>query len=440
MNRGLYSLRAYLAFLGQRAKHMSMGGSWALALPSSVQDNLRKFWFDGLFASASDAIILNFLTLYLLALGASSGQIGLMSSLSSLSATLMLLPGAFLVERYGKRKWIAVASGGITSRIMLIMLVLAPALLNGPSLVYAAIAFTIIRDAFGNLALPAWIALTSDLVPLARRGSYFASRNIIMSLASILVTIVAGALITKVGQPLGYQVALGFAFIFGILSVYFFSRLQEPPTTSLVKPPASFSPKELFSPLLKQRAFLDFCLVSAFWNFSLNIAGPFFSVYMSKALLLTPVVIGLVGTVSSISGLPSQRFLGPLTDRLGARKVQMALGFVIPLLPLAWVFVTQAWQIAAINILGGFAWAGYSLASFNLLLELTPDDQRARASAIYQIIVSLSLAAGAAVGGIVVSQLGFKAVFLISAIGRWIAAFLFARMVRSPSYLHRQVE
>lgn len=425
-------MRAYLAFLGQRASHMSMGGSWALSLPASVQDNLRRFWFDGLFASASDAIILNYLTLYLLALGASSGQIGLMSSLSSLSATLMLLPGAMLVEKYGQRKWIAVASGGITSRVMLILLVFTPALASGPSLVYAAIAFSIIRDAFGNLALPAWIALTSDIVPIARRGRYFASRNIIMSLASILVTIVAGALITRVGQPLGYQVALGFAFAFGIISVYFFSRLQEPQTTLLVKPATSYSLKELFSPLLNQRAFLDFCLVAAFWNFSLNIAGPFFSVYMSKGLLLTPAIIGLVGTISNISGLPSQRFLGPLTDRLGARKVQMVLGFIIPLLPFAWVFVNQAWQIAAINVLGGFAWAGYSLASFNLLLELTPDDQRARASAIYQIIVSLSLAAGAAVGGIVVSEIGFKAVFLISAIGRWIAAFMFARKVQSP--------
>jgi MFS family permease len=95
------------------------------------------------------------------------------------------------------------------------------------------------------------------------------------------------------------------------------------------------------------------------------------------------------------------------------------------------VFVSSAWQIVGINVVGGILWAGYSLASFNLLLELTPDDQRARASAIYQIIVSIALAAGAATGGIIVSALGFKAVFLLSALGRWAAAFLFAKFVYS---------
>lgn len=429
----LHALRAYLAFVRQKAGFIPMGGSWALAHPDSVQTNLRNFWFDGLFASASDAIILNYLTLYILALGASSAQIGLMSSLSSLSATLMLLPGAILVEKLGHRKWISVASGGITSRLMVLMLILVPVVFSGQPLIYAAIGFSVARDAFGNFSLPAWIALTSDMVPLAWRGRYFASRNIIMSLASIVATILAGQLITGVGQPYGYQVALSFAFVFGIISTIFFANLSEPPSVPADKSPLSFSPQELFSPLLKQKAFFDLCLVTALWNFSLNISGPFFTVHMSKTLLLTPAIIGLVGIVSNLSGLPAQRLLGPLTDRIGPRRLQMILGFLIPLLPLAWVFVNSAWQIVGINIVGGFLWAGYSLASFNLLLELTPDDQRARASAIYQIIVSIAMAAGAAVGGIIVSELGFRAVFLISAIGRWVAAFFFAKSVYSTA-------
>jgi MFS family permease len=432
MVRRLQSLRASLDFVIQRASHMSMGGSWALSHPTSVQTNLRNFWFDGLFASAHDAIILNYLILYILALGASSAQIGIMSSLSSLSATLLLLPGAILVEKFGHRKWIAFFSGGITARLILLLLIFVPFLGGGSSLVYMAMAFSIARDAFANLGLPAWIALTSDMIPIAWRGRYFASRNIIMSAASIVITIAAGQMITRIGQPLGYQVALGFAFIFGIISAYFFSNLKEPEPVIGATTPLSFSPRALFGLLLKQGVFLNLCLVAALWNFSLNIAGPFFTVYMSKSLLLTPAIIGFVGIFSNLSGLPSQRILGPLTDRLGPRQVQMALGFLIPLLPLAWVFIKVPWQIAAINILGGFLWAGYSLAAFNLLLELTPDDQRARASAIYQIIVSIALAAGAALGGVIVSQLGFKAVFLLSAIGRWVAAFLFARVVKNP--------
>ena len=52
------------------AGQASMGGKWAVTQPAEVQHNLRSFWFDGLFASASDAILLTYLTLYVLQLGA----------------------------------------------------------------------------------------------------------------------------------------------------------------------------------------------------------------------------------------------------------------------------------------------------------------------------------------------------------------------------------
>ena len=83
---------------------LTLGGDWALSEPAETRHNLRWFWFDGFFSSASDNILATYLVLYLLALGASRAQIGLLSSLSSLSVALVLLPGALLVERIGHRK------------------------------------------------------------------------------------------------------------------------------------------------------------------------------------------------------------------------------------------------------------------------------------------------------------------------------------------------
>ena len=449
MKSPLHVLRHSASILRQRTAHVSLGGSWALSQPPDVQHNLRNFWFDGLFASANDAILLTYLTLYILALGASEVQIGLMSSLGSLAATLVLLPGALMVERLGYRKRIVVATGGIGGRMGL-----APFVVQGPGLVALAIGLEVVRQALGNIALPAWVSLSGDIVPMAWRGRYFASRNIVMSLANILIVILTGQMITRMDQPGGYQVALGLAFGFGITSAYFFSRLKEPPMqpfpaketpTQLVpaeepvqKPRALLSraliSRELFRPLLENRLLLMFCLSAALWNFALNISGPFFSVYQAKVLMLTPATIGLLATVSSLSGLPAQRIIGPLTDRLGPRRVQLITGFLIPLLPIGWLFVTRAdWapaQITLINLAGGFLWAGYSLASFNMLLALMPPEQRARLTALYQVIVTISLAAGAAVGGVLVSTWGYAAVFVASALLRWAAAIIFAKHVK----------
>src|SRR5512136_2188253 len=91
--------------------HLVTGGDWALELPGKTRQNLRWFWYDGLFSSASDNIIITYLSLYVLALGATRAQIGIMSALSSLSATLLLLPGAMLVERFSHRKEITLLFG-----------------------------------------------------------------------------------------------------------------------------------------------------------------------------------------------------------------------------------------------------------------------------------------------------------------------------------------
>ena len=82
--------RAWAAQTRSAFIKLATGGDWALAQTESTRRNLVWFWFDGMFASASDNIVNTYLVVYLLALGATQGQIGVMSSLSSLAAALVL--------------------------------------------------------------------------------------------------------------------------------------------------------------------------------------------------------------------------------------------------------------------------------------------------------------------------------------------------------------
>jgi MFS family permease len=168
------------------ASQFTTGGRWVAQLPPSIRQNLRRFWFVGVFASGSDAIVVAYLSLFVLVLGATRAQIGLTSALSSLSAALLLLPGATLVERRGRRKHIVVLSGGGVARVALLLLALVPLFFAGPTAVYVAIALAILRGAFGNLGVPAWVSLIADIVPLSWRGRYFSSRNMAMGVANML--------------------------------------------------------------------------------------------------------------------------------------------------------------------------------------------------------------------------------------------------------------
>ena len=58
------------------------------------------------------------------------------------------------------------------------------------------------------------------------RGRYFGSRNFIMSIAGILVTLLTGKLITLFVGELGYQIALGVAFVLGVSSAFSYARIR----------------------------------------------------------------------------------------------------------------------------------------------------------------------------------------------------------------------
>jgi MFS family permease len=424
------SLRAW----GERARlqfeRITSGDGQAVSLPEATRRNLRWFWFDGLFASASENIVITYLVLYLLAMGATRGQIGLLSSLSSLMAAAVLLPGAMLVERWGRRKQITVLNG-VVSRAAILLLALAPLVIPGPAAVYVMIALSATRDAAINLPYPAWMSLTAEVVPLALRGRYFASRNMAMGLAAMLVVYLMGKLITGMPEPAGYQAAMALAFGLGLLALFSFSHLTDAQSHGATEKGEPYSLRSLLSNLGGQPAFLALCGAMALWNFSLNFAGPFFNVYLVQNLGATAAQVGVLSIISSLAGLLVARKAGELADRWGARKLQLVSSLLIPVLPVCWVFFRSPWHVAPLNIASGILWTAHGLASFNFLLALMPAAQRARYSALYQIVVTVALALGAAAGGFAVTRWGFNVVFIGSGVGRMAAALLFARFVRS---------
>ncbi len=431
---------AFQNLASSRFQRLATGGEWANAQSAETRRNLIWFWLDGFFASGSDNIVAAYLTVYLLALGATQAQIGLMSSLSSLTAALVLLPGAWLVERLGRRRGMVLVSSG-WARLALMLLALMPFLFTGQALVLAAIGLSITRDATNNLCYPAWVSMTGDIVPLEGRGHFFASRNFIMSITGIAATFLVGLLITSFPGNGGYQLAFGLAFFVGTFSIFSFSHLSDrsSATPALTAPdPAEAEPpaaapvngkrtlRQQLAEMLANPEFLQFAAVTALWNVALNFAGPFFNVYLVKNLGANAAMVGLTTIASSVAGMLTQLKLGELDDRWGARKMVVISGLLIPAVPLAWAFIDSAWYVIPINLVSGMLWGAYGMGSFNYLLLITPRTRLARFSAVFQVVVTLSLAIGAALGSLAINSIGFAGVFIGSAAGRLAAAALFA--------------
>ena len=155
--------------------------------------------------------------------------------------------------------------------------------------------------------------------------------------------------------------------------------------------------------------------------------------FLVKDLSATAGVIGIVSVVGNISSLPAQRIFGTLTDKYGSRKLMQLMAMSIPVLPIYWFFIQKPWQAIPINIIAGILWAGMNLASFNFLLDISPQEQRARYTAIYQIAVAFSAALGASAGGIIADAWGIRLVFILSGVGRLLAGLHLAKFVNQPN-------
>lgn len=390
---------------------------------------LRWFWLDGLFGSISDSLVLTYVPLYALSFGASGAQIGLLSSAASLLGTAVLLPGARIAEALGRRKELVLWATGF-ARLMLLLLALVPFGLRGAAAVTAIIVLNALRVMFGNLALPAWTSLSADIVPETIRGRYFSARNLALGLAAIVGVPLGGLLISRLAHPVGYQLDFALAFLMGVLASVSYWHIREPHRAERAVVRGKRLP--VWERLRRRPNFLWFCVMALIWTFGLQVAVPFFNVYLVKVVGASTAMVGWVTVVTSLTALPAQRFWGPLADRWGSRRTLLVAGLGIPLLPWAWMFVSSPWHVVPINILSGLVWSGFNLASFNFLLAATPEDRRPRYVALYNTVVGIATALGATAGGLIVDLFSYQATFFTSGLFRALALVVLLLFITEP--------
>ncbi len=398
--------------------------------PKQVPSALRLFWADGLFAAAQDAFILAYLPLLATELGAGGAEIGLLAASQSLGGVLALYPGAMAARHARSRRWLVVLFAGLLGRFALLASAFAVALASGNTALYLVIGLFALRAFLGNFTLPAWTSLAADIIPPGARSRYFASRNVAINLATLAITPLGGLLLDWLGMPGGYVVALGVSFGLGMCATFVYSRLPEPP-----RAPAAERAGKRFRPLAaaRDRHFRTFLAATFVLQFATMIAGPFFNVYLKNDLGASNFEVGLLSTAAAFAGMIGQLYFGDVMARRGALWLTRAALVTMPVLPLMWLGISNPWLVLAPNMLGGFIWSAFNLANFQLLLEVTHEENREEFVAIFHTGVFFALFLAPFLGGVVVDTMGYKAAFALSGGGRVVAAVMFFVAMREPA-------
>ena len=157
-----------------------------------------------------------------------------------------------------------------------------------------------------------------------------------------------------------------------------------------------------------------------------------FSLYMGEALGAPRTHIGLIYMVGSLVGLLFGPLLGKMADRFGRRPVILGSMASYPLIFLLF-FVTRGYLVVyAIQALEGAAFVAIAAATTAYIADIITAEKRGWALGVYQQTISLGWVIGPPLGGFLSEAIGFRTIFLVSAIITAIGFVLVLFLVKEP--------
>ncbi|UZK65352.1 MFS transporter [Sphingomonas sp. M1-B02] len=340
---------------------------------------LRRLVIEAAYSSGAVALTSGvILTAFALHLGASNLMIGILASAPFLTQ-LLQVPAILIVERTRARKRIAVLTSIFGRLMLLVMAATAFATGTVPLLVFLAAQYVLCGlSAVGGCAWNAWIR---DLAPEDRLGRVFARRTA-WTAGVGLVGGLAAALILD--QTADGSTARSFAFagmfvvgcVTGLISARIVSLMPEPQM-----PPAG-ERVDLAGLLRAPFADRNFARLMGFvasWQFAVNLATPFFTVFIVEQLRFDVSVVMVLSAVSQLANLLALRTWGQLSDRFSNKSVMLVCAPAYILCIVAMIGASQfeeralvlTWLVV-LHALMGASVAGVTLSSTNIALKLSP--------------------------------------------------------------------
>jgi MFS family permease len=174
-----------------------------------------------------------------------------------------------------------------------------------------------------------------------------------------------------------------------------------------------------------------FILYCAFINLTVYLAGPFFSVYMLRDLKFSYLTYVIIGSTASLVTLLCMPYWGKRIDRFGNIKVLKITSLIIPLVPILWLVSANVYYLCFAQVVSGFAWAGFNLATSIFLYDAAPSENRTRYIALNNALMYGGISLGALLGGIIaphmptIKQSSLLTMFLLSGLARLAVVFIF---------------
>ncbi len=240
----------------------------------------------------------------------------------------------------------------------------------------------IAQSALGVASGVSWNSWMRDLVPEEKLGSFFSRRLAIAIGLGMLLYIFSAIFIDLYKAQFPDRILFAYSFLFilgfiaGEIGVFFISYIPE---TKMESDYLKLNFAQIVSEPFKDKNYRALMIFLASWNFAINLAAPFFTVYMLQTLEIDMAFIIFLTVISQITNIMFLKLWGRLSERFSNKSVLQISSPIFLFCILAWTFTTLPHYyiltmplLILIHIFTGISTAGVTLASQNIAYKLAP--------------------------------------------------------------------
>ncbi len=345
----------------------------------TLQTPLRSLIADGVCSQVLGVLTGGaFLVAFALMLGANNVTIGIIAAIPS-AAQLMQVPALYLVNRVKRRRLISVACSTV-GRLFLLSVVAIPWFAPPEWRVGLLVGALVVFFGLGAISTCSFNSWMRDLIPNQMMGAIFGRRMAIGTAIGAVLSLAAGFGVDYAQRHFGdarsvYSILFATGGTFGIVGMYFLSRIHEPPLRPLV----TQGLLRLLADPFRHANYRKLLLFLGTWNAAVNMAAPFFVVYMLNRLGLSMGYVLSLAVLSQMVNAAFFKIWGNLADRFTNKSVLSVAGPLFIVTFLAWPFTTMPDRyfltlpiLIGIHVLAGISTAGVNLCAGNIALRCAP--------------------------------------------------------------------
>jgi hypothetical protein len=384
--------------------------------------NYRRVQLDSVFIGVVNASG-TFLPVFLLRMGASANDVGLLTALPAFVALALAIPfGRYLQARGGIVAWY--------SRLRLVAWSSYAVMAAVAAIVPRDVAIPILLLVWGLAAVPSiasFVAFPLVMDGAAGPGGRFdllGQRWAIAGVSATIAVALGGQLLSVVAFPTNFEILFVIVSLAGVGSFLQSRRIVviEVPPAPRERKPAGERLRGLWRLIAENRSFMRFETRAFPYTLAIGLSMPILPLFYVQEMQASNAWIGVIGAASSAGSVFGYLVARQLARRRSASMVLLPSLLAAAIAPAILAGVAWLPAVAVVAFAAGIAGAGAQLALFDQMLRRIPAEHGVTFASVDQSISNLAIVIGPNVGGILAIAIGVRSTLLVvAAVG--LAAF-----------------